>query len=100
MSGGSSDGSRGPWLERFQAYFARPVAEAAAKSLGSGAEVRLAVAGEILTFSREGGRNVVRAGDPADAQVSFTMPAKAAEAILSDPSEDVGQIGVHIAKLL
>jgi hypothetical protein len=88
------------WADRFQTYFQKPAAVTAAKSLSDGVELELLVAGESLTFTKEGGKNVVRAGAPRKPHVTFTVPAEAAEAILNDPSEDVGQIGVHIAKLI
>ena len=88
-------------VERFGDYFARPVAENAAKSLGNGAEIEFRIgAAEIFTFTRQAGRNAVRAGAAGDPQVVFALSATAAEEILADSSEDIGQIGVQIAKLI
>jgi hypothetical protein len=95
-----------PFLQRFQEYFARPVAETAAKSLADGAEIQIHIresSGEIqetFTFTREGKKNKVITGPAASPQLSFFMTPSAAEQVLSDPSEDIGAIGVGILKLI
>ena len=94
------------YLDRFNVYFTREVAEKAAKSLSSGAEIEFQILDtdgkpvETLTFTRSGGKNVMVAGAAKDPQVTFQMPTQGADDILSDPTEDIGAIGVGIAKLI
>jgi hypothetical protein len=94
------------YTDRFAAYFDRPVAQKAAQSLADGVEIEFRVAGsdgsalETFTFTRTGGRNqLVRAG-ARDPQLVFTLTPAAADQILDDPSEEVGAIGVAIARLI
>ncbi len=86
--------------ERFSTYFDREVAQKAAKSLHDGAEIGLTVGNEAFTFTREGGKNRVKDGAPHDPQLVFTMTPAAAESVLSHTSEDIGSIGIHIAKMV
>ncbi|MGZ3710011.1 MAG: hypothetical protein ACXVBC_13910, partial [Bdellovibrionota bacterium] len=86
--------------ERLSAYLSRDVAVKAAKSLANGAEIEFRVEGEACTFTKEGGRNVVKPGPAGDPQLIFTMTAAALDAIEADPSEEIGEIGVHIARLV
>jgi hypothetical protein len=95
----------GSMTERFSAYFSRPVAQAAAASLSEGAEMEFRIpladnGEEIFAFRRQGGRNEIRSGPAAAPQVSFRVPLRAAENILAETSEEIGEIGVHILKQL
>lgn len=98
--------SKGPFTPRFSAYFDRQVAQKAASSLSDGVEIELKIEGsdsqapETLTFTRSGGKNIVRDGSAKGPQIVFTLSPGAAEAILSDASEDIGAIGVQIARLI
>lgn len=86
--------------ERFTAYFERDVAQKAAASLSNGVEIEFKTEGETFTFTRAGGRNKIVSGAPRDPQLQFILTDAAAEAILADPSEDIGAIGVNIARLI
>lgn len=92
--------------QRFGAYFDREVARNAAASLSNGVEMELQVldeagkAASVVTFTKVAGKNQVREGKASDPQIVFTMTPAAAEAILGDTSEDIGAIGVNIAKLI
>src|SRR5262245_55542535 len=94
--------------ERFQAYFEREVAAKAAGPLANGIEIELRVAehgqeatsDDVFTFTKSGGKNVLKAGAASDAQVVFTMTPQAAEAVMNDPAEDIGHLGVGILKLV
>jgi hypothetical protein len=94
------------FAQRFSAYFQREVAQRAAKSISNGAEMEFRVQGsdpskaQIFTFTKSGGTNRVLSGAARDPQLVFVMTPGAAESILSHPSEDIGSIGVHIAKLI
>jgi hypothetical protein len=88
------------YTERFSQYFDREVAQKAAKSISNGAEMEFHVGEEVFSFTKQGGANKIRAGKAGDPQLIFTLTPGAADAILADPSEDIGSIGVHIAKLV
>jgi hypothetical protein len=94
--------------DRFQAYFEREIAAKAAAPLANGVEIELSVAehgetpaeGDVFTFTKSGGKNQLKAGPAEDPQVLFTMTPRAAEAVLNDPAEDIGHLGVGILKLI
>lgn len=93
------------YLDRFTTYFARVVAEKAAAPLATSAEIEFQVGEpsappETFTFQRQGDKNALRPGPASDPQVIFTLTPKAAEAILGEPAEDIGTIGVGILKLI
>jgi hypothetical protein len=86
--------------ERFSKYFDREVAEKAARPLSDGVEIEFRVAEEIFTFTRESGRNQIKTGPAKDPQLLFSLTPAAAESILTDPSDEIGTIGVNILKLM
>jgi hypothetical protein len=88
------------YAERFSQYFDREVAQKAAKSINDGAEMEFHVADEAFTFTKQGGKNTVKPGPARDPQLVFTLTPSAADAVLADLSEDIGSIGVHIAKMI
>jgi hypothetical protein len=88
------------YASKFSEYFEREVARKAAKSIADGAEVEIRVGLETLTFTKSGGQNQVLPQGAKDPQLVFTLSASAADAILAETSEDIGVIGVHIAKLI
>ena len=90
----------GTLTERFRTYFEREVAQQAAKSISNGAEMEIRVGAETLTFTRQGGKNAIVPGASGSPQLIFTLSPKAAEEILIFPSNDIGEIGVHIAKMV
>jgi hypothetical protein len=55
---------------------------------------------ETFTFTKEGGKNAIKPAAARDPQLIFTLSPAAADAILADPSDDIGAIGVHIAKMI
>jgi hypothetical protein len=89
---------------RFSAYFARDVAERAAKTLADGAEIEFRIEGsdgsalETFSFTRAQGKNLCRPTPAQSPQLIFRMTPLAAQAILEDESNEIGQIGIHIAK--
>ena len=88
------------YTERFGSYFAREVAQKAAKSISDGAEMEFQTSGETFTFTKEGGKNAVKPTAARAPQLTFTLTPAAADAILADTSEDIGAIGVDIAKMV
>ena len=103
-------------LELFSKYFSRPVAETAAQSLSDGVEIAIQVISapktgasaptsgenvlETLVFTREKKRNCIKNIAPHQPQLTFRMTEAAAEALLSDPSDQIGEIGVNILRLI
>ena len=92
---------------QFQNYFQRPVAETAAKSLSNGIEIELQIAEpdstaplETLTFTKAGGKNKILAGPSQSPHIVFEITPLAAQAILSETSDDIARVGIHIFKLI
>lgn len=89
------------FANRFSEYFERDVAQKAAKSLTDGAEIEIVVGGaEVLTLTRNQGKNRVTVGRARDPQLVFTLTPAAAEEILAEKSDEIGKIGVGIARLI
>jgi hypothetical protein len=92
--------------DRFSTYFDRPVSQAAAKSLVDGAEIQFQILDserkplETLTFTKKDRKNCVVPGPASKPQLTFELTQAAAESILNDASDDIGAIGVNIAKLI
>ena len=86
--------------ERFGLFFDREVAQKAAHSVSNGAEIEFRAGDETFTFTKVGGKNTVVPGSAKSPQLIFTLSPKAAEGILEYPSDDIGEIGVHIAKMV
>lgn len=96
----------GSYSERFSTYFAREVAQKAAHSLSNGVEMEFRIQGsdgktaEEFTFTKAGGKNQINSGKASSPQLIFTLTQQAADQILADTSDDIGAIGVNIAKLI
>ncbi|OFZ20553.1 MAG: hypothetical protein A2X94_11040 [Bdellovibrionales bacterium GWB1_55_8] len=93
------------FLQPFRAYFDREVAQKAAKPLSNGCEIEIRIRKgsaepEIFVFTKIAGRNQFLEKTAADPQVIFTLTPAAAHAILNDPSDDIGTIGIAISKLI
>src|SRR6185437_10529280 len=86
--------------ERFASFFDREVAQNAAKSISNGSEMEFRTPAETFTFTRSDGKNAIVPGPAKSPQLVFTMTEKAALGILDYPSNDIGEIGVHIAKMV
>ena len=69
--------------------------------LRDGIEIALILAdGTKATISRRAGTTHVTAGAPPRPDMTFTLGAKSVEPLLAIQSDDVGEIGVEILKLL
>ncbi len=94
----------GSYASRFAEYFRRPVALSAAKPLSRKAQIQLRIVGsgseEAFYFAKSSDQGEILPGNAPDADVEFRMTARAADEILTDPSEEIGAIGVRIAKLI
>ena len=92
------------FASRFDTYFKREVAQKAAKSLANGIEIQFDIQDssgtpvESFTFTKAGGQNQVKPEKPREPQMIFILTSDAAEEILNDPTDDLGAIGVNIAK--
>jgi len=92
--------------DRFSTYFGSDVASAAAKSIGNGAEIEFQIhrtgtePAETFTFTKKDGKNAVMPGPARDPQLVFTMNEPAAHGILEFQSDNVGEIGIHLAKMV
>ena len=88
-------------LTEMKAFFeAGELAQKAASSIRNGREIGLVVtsAGKEVgyTFTREGGKNVLRDGNAAHPDIIFTLPEAAAKALITGKFETIGQVGLHI----
>lgn len=90
----------GPFASRFQDYFQRPIAQEAASSLSDGIQVEIRVDTEIFVLTRKNGSNTVETGASMSPDLVFSLTPAAAEKVLTGPSENIGEIGVHIARLV
>lgn len=86
--------------ERFSRYFDRGVAQKAARSLHDDVEIEFHVANEVFTFIKVAGRNQIKPSAAKTPQLVFSLTPVAAEAILTDPSDEIGTIGLNILKLI
>ena len=93
------------FTDRFSSYFDRPVALQAAKSISNGAEMEFQIRKgdellETFTFTKAGGKNEILPSPAENPQITWTLTPSAAEEILADTTEEIGHIGVNIAKLI
>lgn len=88
------------YTDQFRDYFSKDVAQKAAKSLKNGCNIHLSVGNEKMTFTKQAGLNSILEGGDGEPEISFQMTEKAADKILANESEEIGEIGVEIAKLI
>lgn len=88
-------------LARLAALFARPVAARGMSPLKDGVALALYVdkAGPV-TLTKESGKPVVRNEPPAKADFTFRIASNALTRLEAVESEDLGEVGVEIAKLM
>lgn len=76
------------------------LARKAADSIRNGREIALVIQSpdraQSYTFTKEGGRNVLRDGAPAHPDLTFTLPEAAMRDLVTRKFENVGQVGLHI----
>lgn len=88
------------FTERFSQYFQRSAAIQAASSLKDHTQMEFRVGSEVFTFSKKLGKNHITPGSAENADLTFSISENAANDILDFPSENIGEIGIHIAKLI
>lgn len=88
-------------LETLAAYFERDVCQRATKPLRVGVTIALYV-GEEGPFSLERFKDGTRvtAQKPENPDMTFRVPPKGLERLAEYSSDDIGEIGVHILKLM
>lgn len=87
--------------ESLAAFFRRDVCQRATKPLRDGIVIAVAVDGEApLSLTKMGGRMEVTMEKPAKPDMSFSLTAKGLEQLSSLQTEDIGEIGVGILKLM
>ena len=88
------------YFERFQAYFEKSVAQDAAQSLSNNIEIEIQVDQFFGTLTRQSGKNAFLNRAAQDPHLTFILTPKAADAILSYESDEIAEIGEHIAQLI
>ena len=100
--------------QQFQEYLTQPIAEQAAKSLADGVQIEFCIMTpknpsllnepeqivEVFTFTKKGRKNQILFQAAEHPELVFTLTPNAATEILKNPSKDIGEIGVSIAKLI
>ncbi len=89
---------------RLSAFLTRPVAERAASPLKEEAEIGFAILSGITrtpcTFKRVSGKNQVTETPSSRPDLTFEIPEAALAELEKITSEDVGEIGIEIGKLI
>ena len=94
------------FADRFRTYCARPVIEKALGLLGSGAEIEIRIrergekVREVFCYLKPKIKGDIRSGPGDKPQVILTLSPQAAVELLSNPSENGKEIGVHFATLM
>ena len=77
------------------------LAQKAAASIRNGREISIVIirsegSSQSYVFTKESGRNCLRAATAAHADLTFTIPEDAARELVSAKFDSVGQVGLHI----
>jgi len=82
-------------------FFERDVCRRATAPLGNGVEISIVVEGDDpLTLRKKNGKISLTPGTSEKPQMTFSVPRKALEELVGNPTEDIGEIGVAILKLM
>jgi hypothetical protein len=88
-------------FQLLKAFFERPVCVAGTKPLRDGIQIAVHLAGAgPVTLQKRGGRPEVLSSPPEKPQMTFHVPSKGLQQLVSTQTEDVGEIGVAILKLM
>ena len=88
-------------LEQLQALFEKPVCLKATGPLKKGLEIAIQIPGEkpmALVREKQGMTAVARAAVKPD--MSFVIPRSALESVAAETTQDVGEIGIAILRLM
>lgn len=83
-----------------KAFFDRAVAQKATGPLRNGVQISLDVDGRKLSLVKEHGRAEIRDVPAVKPDMSFTVPSAAVAELVASTTEDIGEIGVSILKLM
>lgn len=89
-------------LSELKAFFVdSDLSKKAAGSIRNGREIGLEITrktgtAEQYTFTKEGGRNVLREGAASSPDVIFVLPEVAANELVTKDFATIGQVGLHI----
>jgi hypothetical protein len=85
---------------RVETYFTRPAAQEGTQSLSDGAQIEIKIDQATFTLTRAQKKNQISLGAASSPQLRFELTPKAATELLDDPSDDLGEIGVKMLKLV
>lgn len=82
-------------------FFSRDVCQRATKPLRDGIEIAVHLAGtEAVTLAKRNGRTVIEPQAPKKPDMTFQIPERALHEATATTTEDIGEIGVAILKLM
>jgi hypothetical protein len=82
-------------------FIARPVCQRATSPIRVGAEIAVQVDdGPVFTLRRSKTQLEVVTETSAQPDLSFKIPLKSLQALAADPSDDIGEVGIALLKLL
>ena len=88
-------------FSKIRSLFDRGVCARGMKPLKDGIEIALIIDDKgPITLTKQGGKPSIVGKTPYSADLTFWIPAKALDELLSQSTEDVGEIGVAILKLM
>ncbi|MDZ4678650.1 MAG: hypothetical protein SGI74_14225 [Oligoflexia bacterium] len=86
-------------FEELKKFFeTRSACEAAADSLRQSVEIGIIVEGLSCAFFKDGNKPRFEQRPAKDPDVVFTMKTQAVESLVNDPSNDIAELGINIAK--
>jgi|GEM_PF-971181 len=83
-------------------FFEQPVAQRAMKPIKDGSEIALCLMsqGETITLTKQSGVPVIRIKTPSNPDMTFSIPQNALSQLTAIRTEDIGTIGIAIAKAM
>ncbi len=89
------------YFKELSDFFSRDVCQRATKPLREGIQIAVHVAGaEAMSLSKKGGRLSVEAGPPKKADMTFLVPERALRELTATDTNEIGEIGIAILKLM
>ena len=87
-------------FEQIQAFFDRDICLRASKPLKEGVVFFLEADKSPYAVTKHKGRLVVSQGKPTDPEMTFTLPLKALQRLEATTTDDIGEMGVEVLKLV
>ena len=89
------------FVSKMSAYCEREVFQKGTKPLKEGVEIAITIDGAgPITLLRKDGRSVIVASAPKKADLTVDLKARSLETLTEQKTEDVGEIGIQIVKLM